>query len=163
MGVQAAGAPRFMICWGVPSGSVFVLAIRLGHDRRVRDPLGTRTVLAFCAKAPSASYCGRSARARKGGQIGRVNGRVGLFCRNNFGECSMRIQAFTIAVSLLVSSVLAGSSLAQPLPAPASYPPVVGEKGVVSTHEISLDMAEKIARGGIEACRKMGFHTTMVV
>ena len=75
----------------------------------------------------------------------------------------MRIQAFTIAVSLLVSSVLAGSSLAQPLPAPASYPPVVGEKGVVSTHEISLDMAEKIARGGIEACRKMGFHTTMVV
>src|SRR5215470_16919747 len=57
----------------------------------------------------------------------------------------------------------AAPAWAQPLPAPASYPPVVGEKGVVMTHEISLDMAEKIARGGIEACRKMGFHTTMVV
>ena len=70
----------------------------------------------------------------------------------------MRLVATTLA-----ASVLATSALAQPLPAPASYPPVVGEKGVVTTHEISLDMAEKIARVGIEACRKMGFHTTMVV
>jgi uncharacterized protein GlcG (DUF336 family) len=70
----------------------------------------------------------------------------------------MRLVATTLA-----ASVLATSALAQPLPSPASYPPVVGEKGVVTTHEISLDMAEKIARAGIEACRKMGFHTTMVV
>jgi len=75
----------------------------------------------------------------------------------------MRIQVFTLAGSLLAASVLTGGARAQPLPAPASYPPVVGEKGVVTTHELSLDMAEKIARGGIEACRKMGFHTTMVV
>jgi uncharacterized protein GlcG (DUF336 family) len=70
----------------------------------------------------------------------------------------MRLVAATLA-----ASILAASALAQPLPVPASYPPVVGEKGVVTTHEVSLDMAEKIARGGIEACRKMGFHTTMVV
>ncbi len=70
----------------------------------------------------------------------------------------MRFAAVTIAASLI-----AAPALAQPLPAPASYPPVAGEKGVVTTHEISLDMAEKIARAGIEACRKMGFHTTMVV
>ena len=70
----------------------------------------------------------------------------------------MRIVAITIAVCFVAAAVLA-----QPLPAPASYPPVVGEKGVVTTHQISLDMAEKIASAGIEACRKMGFHTTMVV
>jgi uncharacterized protein GlcG (DUF336 family) len=70
----------------------------------------------------------------------------------------MRIPSLAIAASFITTS-----ALAQPLPAPASYPPVVGEKGVVTTHELSLDMAEKIARGGIEACRKMGFHTTMVV
>src|SRR3569623_91160 len=66
-------------------------------------------------------------------------------------------------VLAIVASCLAGSALAQPLPAPASYPPVVGEKGVVTTHELSLDMAERIARAGIDACRRMGFHTTMVV
>src|SRR5580692_331722 len=65
--------------------------------------------------------------------------------------------------SIALSFVLAAPALAQPLPVPASYPPVVGEKGVVTTHELSLDLAEKIARAGIEACRKMGFHTTMVV
>ena len=69
----------------------------------------------------------------------------------------MRIAACTAVL------LTATSAWAQPLPVPASYPPVVGEKGVVATHEVSLDMAEKIARGGIEACRKMGFHTTMVV
>jgi uncharacterized protein GlcG (DUF336 family) len=67
-----------------------------------------------------------------------------------------------IAVSFLATSVISGA-WAQPLPEPASYPPVVGERGVVTTHEMSLDMAEKIARAGIDACRKMGFHTTMVV
>ena len=81
-----------------------------------------------------------------------------LAFRKNFGEISMRLAAFAIAASFVATS-----ALAQPLPAPASYPPVMGEKGVVTTHEISLDMAEKIARAGIEACRKMGFHTTMVV
>jgi uncharacterized protein GlcG (DUF336 family) len=70
----------------------------------------------------------------------------------------MRRVAITIAASFLATS-----ALAQPLPTPTSFPPVVGEKGVVTTHELSLDMAEKIARTGIEACRKMGFHTTMVV
>jgi uncharacterized protein GlcG (DUF336 family) len=74
----------------------------------------------------------------------------------------MRLAAATIAVSFLATSVVSGA-WAQPLPVPASYPPVVGEKGVITTHELSLDMAEKIARTGIEACRKMGFHTTMVV
>jgi uncharacterized protein GlcG (DUF336 family) len=74
----------------------------------------------------------------------------------------MRFAAITIAASLLAAAALSGA-LAQPLPEPASYPPVVAEKGVVTTHELSLDMAEKIARAGIEACRKMGFHTTMVV
>jgi len=71
----------------------------------------------------------------------------------------MRIELFC----LFALTATAVPALAQPLPAPASYPPVVGEKGVVTTHELSLDMAEKIARGGIEACRKMGFHTTMAV
>jgi uncharacterized protein GlcG (DUF336 family) len=70
----------------------------------------------------------------------------------------MRLVAFAIAASFVATT-----AWAQPLPSPTSYPPVTGDKGVVTTHEISLDMAEKIARGGIEACRKMGFHTTMVV
>lgn len=66
------------------------------------------------------------------------------------------------AAAAMVLAPLAGA-LAQPLPAPASYPPVVGAKGVVTSHEMSLDMAEKIARAGIDKCRQMGFHTTMVV
>jgi uncharacterized protein GlcG (DUF336 family) len=67
-------------------------------------------------------------------------------------------------LAVLTAALLATApALAQPLPAPASYPPVIGERGVVTTHELSLDLAEKIARAGIEACRKMGFHTTMVV
>jgi uncharacterized protein GlcG (DUF336 family) len=70
----------------------------------------------------------------------------------------MRLAVFAIATSLAVAP-----ALAQPLPTPASYPPVVGEKGVVTTQEISLDIAERIAHAGIDACRKMGFHTTMVV
>ena len=68
-----------------------------------------------------------------------------------------------LAAAIAALSLAAAPALAQPLPAPASYPPVMGAKGVIATHEISLDMAEKIARAGIEACRKMGFHTTMVV
>jgi uncharacterized protein GlcG (DUF336 family) len=30
-------------------------------------------------------------------------------------------------------------------------------------HELSIDLAERVARGGIDAWRKMGFHTTMAV
>src|SRR6201999_3929372 len=59
--------------------------------------------------------------------------------------------------------VIAASASAQPLPAPASYPPVVGATGEVTTHELSLGMAEKIAHARHEECRKNGFHTTMVV
>jgi len=70
----------------------------------------------------------------------------------------MRLVAAAIAASFTATA-----ALAQPLPVPASFPPVVGEKGVITTHELSLDMAEKIARAGVDACRKMGFHTTMVV
>jgi uncharacterized protein GlcG (DUF336 family) len=69
----------------------------------------------------------------------------------------------TMRIIGLVLAFAATPVLAQPLSAPTSYPPVVGEKGVVTAHEVSLDMAEKIARAGIDACRKMGFHTTMVV
>ena len=58
---------------------------------------------------------------------------------------------------------VAAPSAAQPLPPPASYPPVMGAKGIITTHELSLEMAEKIARAGIDQCRKMGFHTTMAV
>lgn len=73
----------------------------------------------------------------------------------------MRFFATTAAYCL--ASSLVSAAWAQPLPAPASYPPVVADKGVITTHELSLDLAEKIARASIEACRKMGFHTTMVV
>ena len=74
----------------------------------------------------------------------------------------MRLAASIAVLSLSIAPALT-PSWAQPLPAPASYPPVVAQTGVIATHELSLDMAEKIARAGIEACRKMGFHTTMVV
>src|SRR5476651_1186263 len=66
------------------------------------------------------------------------------------------------AIAVLLAAA-AAPAWAQPLPTAASYPPVTGEKGVITTHELSLDLAEKIARAGIMACRKMGFHTTMVV
>ena len=68
-----------------------------------------------------------------------------------------------LAASIAILALTAAPALAQPLPAPASYPPVTGAKGVIATHEMSLDMAEKIARAGVDACRKLGFHTTMVV
>ncbi len=67
-----------------------------------------------------------------------------------------------IATSI-IALALAAPAFAQPLPAPASYPPVTGEKGVVTTHALSLDLAEKIARGAVDACRKMGYHTTITV
>jgi uncharacterized protein GlcG (DUF336 family) len=74
----------------------------------------------------------------------------------------MRLAASIAVLSLSIAPALT-PSWAQPLPAPASYPPVVAQTGVIATHELSLDMAEKIARAGIEDCRKRGFHTTMVV
>jgi uncharacterized protein GlcG (DUF336 family) len=67
-------------------------------------------------------------------------------------------------VILLSAALLALTpAFAQPLPAPASYPPITASKGVLSTHELSLDLAEKIARASIEACRKIGFRTTIAV
>jgi uncharacterized protein GlcG (DUF336 family) len=71
---------------------------------------------------------------------------------------------FRFAAALCLAAAPALTPVwAQPLPAPSSYPPIVAATGVIATHELSLDMAEKIARAGIDACRKMGFHTTMVV
>ena len=49
------------------------------------------------------------------------------------------------------------------MPAPASYPPVVGEKGVVTTHALSMAIGRQIAHGAVDACRKMGFHTNITV
>ena len=69
----------------------------------------------------------------------------------------MRLAVFTAAVFAAVPA------WAQPLPAPASYPPVVGEKGVVTTHALSMEIADKIAHGAVDACRKMGFRTTITV
>src|SRR5471032_2733342 len=61
------------------------------------------------------------------------------------------------------ASLFATSALAQPFPAPASYPPVVGERGVVTTHALSMAIADEIAHAAVNACRKMGFHTTITV
>ncbi len=70
----------------------------------------------------------------------------------------MRRTAFTLALSLMATS-----ALAQPLPAPASYPPVTGDKGVIGTHALSMDLADRIARAAVDHCRKMGFRTTIAV
>jgi len=70
----------------------------------------------------------------------------------------MRITGLAIAASFIATSVLA-----QPLPAPASYPPVTGEKGVVTTHALSMDLASAIAQAAVTQCRKMGFRTTITV
>ena len=68
-----------------------------------------------------------------------------------------------LAVLAATASVIATSALAQPLPAPASYPPVTGEKGVVTTHALSMELADRIAHGAVDACRKMGYRTTITV
>ena len=68
-----------------------------------------------------------------------------------------------IAALALAASVAAASAWAQPLPAAASYPPIVGTKGVVTTHALSMEMANRIAQGAVEQCRKMGFRTTITV
>lgn len=73
----------------------------------------------------------------------------------------MRLLGLTPAISACLLLASAGS--AQPLPAPASYPPVSGEKGLVTHRELSVDMAEAIARGAIDQCRRMGFRTTITV
>ena len=70
----------------------------------------------------------------------------------------MRLAAVTIAASLI-----AVPAMAQPLPTPASFPPVVGERGVVETHALSMQLADRIAHAAIDACRKMGYHTTITV
>lgn len=70
----------------------------------------------------------------------------------------MRRIAFTLAFSLTATS-----ALAQPLPAQASYPPVTGAKGVVQTHALSMELADRIAHAAIDQCRKMGYRTTIAV
>lgn len=70
----------------------------------------------------------------------------------------MRFAAFALA-----ASVAAAPALAQPLPAPASYPPITGTKGVVTTHALSMELANRIANAAVEQCRKMGFRTTITV
>ena len=64
---------------------------------------------------------------------------------------------------VLAASLAATSASAQPLPAPASYPPVTGAKGVVATHALSMELADRIAHAAIDQCRKMGFRTTITV
>jgi uncharacterized protein GlcG (DUF336 family) len=68
-----------------------------------------------------------------------------------------------ITVSVLAALLATAPAMAQPLPVPASYPPVTGERGVVVTHALSLELADKIAHAAIDACRKMGYHTTITV
>ena len=67
-------------------------------------------------------------------------------------------------IALVLAAALAATSAsAQPLPAPASYPPVTGAKGVVATHALSMELADRIAHAAIDQCRKMGFRTTITV
>ena len=41
--------------------------------------------------------------------------------------------------------------------------PASAAPGLVTHHELSIEMAETIARGAIDACRALGFHTTISV
>jgi uncharacterized protein GlcG (DUF336 family) len=52
--------------------------------------------------------------------------------------------------SLVVAALIAAST-------PASA------QGVVTTHALSVEMAEKIARVAVDKCRALGFHTTISV
>jgi uncharacterized protein GlcG (DUF336 family) len=63
----------------------------------------------------------------------------------------------------MIAMLLAAEALAQPLPAPASYPPVTGEKGLITHRDLSVEMAEAVARGAIDQCRKMGFRASVTV
>ena len=58
----------------------------------------------------------------------------------------MRLKAFTASISLLILST-----------------PTFAADGLVTHHELSVEMAERIARGAIDACRGLGFHTTITV
>jgi len=66
-------------------------------------------------------------------------------------------------VLILAAALTVTPALAQPLLAPASYPPVTGASGVISTHALSIEMADKIAHSAVDSCRKMGFRTTITV
>jgi uncharacterized protein GlcG (DUF336 family) len=66
----------------------------------------------------------------------------------------MRIALFTVGLAL---APLASAQ------APAPLPPVQGAKGLIATHALSIDMAEKIARVAVDKCRQMGFRTTIAV
>ena len=63
----------------------------------------------------------------------------------------------------LACLVCTAPALAQPLPAPASYPPIRAETGLLTHRELSVDMAEAIARAAIVKCRELGFRTTITV
>jgi len=58
----------------------------------------------------------------------------------------MRLKAFAASVSLFILSM-----------------PAFAADGLLTHHEMSMEMAEKIARGAIDASRALGFHTTITV
>ena len=63
----------------------------------------------------------------------------------------MRLKAFAASVFLSILST------------PAFMSSAWAADGLVVHHELSMEMAEKIARGAIDACRGLGFHTTITV
>jgi uncharacterized protein GlcG (DUF336 family) len=97
-------------------------------------------------------------RAKSLRRQGSIRLRLALAFGQKMGRNTMRFAVFVLAASFAATSVLA-----QPLPAPASFPPITGTKGVVTTHGLSMEMADRIAHGAIEECRKMGFRTTITV
>jgi uncharacterized protein GlcG (DUF336 family) len=67
----------------------------------------------------------------------------------------MRIPLVALALAAMMQTAAAQT--------PAPLPPVQGAKGLITTHTLSIDMAEKIARGAVDKCRQIGFHTTIAV
>jgi uncharacterized protein GlcG (DUF336 family) len=45
----------------------------------------------------------------------------------------------------------------------AAAGPAAAADGLVVQHELSMEMADTIARGAVDACRALGFHTTITV
>ena len=50
-----------------------------------------------------------------------------------------------LAIATFAASLLATAAWAQPLPEPTSYPPVVGEKGVVRDPALHAEVCEMIS------------------
>ncbi len=59
---------------------------------------------------------------------------------------------------IAAASLVAGSAMAQPLPTPATFPPVTGARAWSRRTGPSLDMAERIARVAIDNLPQDGFH-----